>query len=174
MQSFQSRTLLLQFPRNVSVRLTVCVLWMNVGQCTYKLPLQTDEMNEKSNQTIDWWVGQWIYLSSKWVTWWLDDRLTEIDRSLSNKICLHYCSKWGANHGPTNARLNRPSGSGKTGAWSAKRNDANQWIQVTFSEVTKVTGVGIQGRYDYNQWVTKFKVSYSRDGIHFVILSKVS
>ncbi|RMX52485.1 hypothetical protein pdam_00013777, partial [Pocillopora damicornis] len=82
-------------------------------------------------------------------------------------------SEWDANHGPTNARLNRPSGSGKTGAWSAKRNDANQWIQVTFSEVTKVTGVGIQGRYDYNQWVTKFKVSYSRDGIHFVILSKI-
>ena len=129
---------------------------------------------ETNNRLIGWSMDRWIYLSSKWVTWWLDDWLTEIDQSLSNKICLHYCSKWDANHGPTNARLNRPSGSGKTGAWSAKRNDANQWIQVTFSEVTKVTGVGIQGRYDYNQWVTKFKVSYSRDGIHFVILSKVN
>ena len=87
---------------------------------------------------------------------------------------LILCIKWDSNHGPTNARLNRPSGGGKTGAWSAKRNDRNQWIQVTFPEVTKVTRVGIQGRYDYNQWVTKFKVSYSLDGIDFVILGKVS
>ena len=91
---------------------------------------------------------------------------------LTNLLIL--CIKWDPNHGPTNARLNRPSGGGKTGAWSAKRNDRNQWIQVTFPEVTKVTRVGIQGRYDYNQWVTKFKVSYSLDGINFVILSKVS
>ncbi|XP_022809858.1 uncharacterized protein LOC111346861 [Stylophora pistillata] len=82
-------------------------------------------------------------------------------------------SQWDANHGPSNARLDRPSGGGKTGAWSARTNDVNQWIQVTFSEITKVTGVGIQGRYDYNQWVTKFKVSYSLDGIHFSTLSKV-
>ena len=91
-----------------------------------------------------------------------------------NPNLLILCIKWDSNHGPTNARLNRPSGGGKTGAWSAKRNDRNQWIQVTFPEVTKVTKVGIQGRYDYNQWVTKFKVSYSLDGINFVILSKVS
>ena len=91
-----------------------------------------------------------------------------------NPNLLILCIKWDPNHGPTNARLNRPSGGGKTGAWSAKRNDRNQWIQVTFPEVTKVTRVGIQGRYDYNQWVTKFKVSYSLDGINFVILSKVS
>ena len=81
--------------------------------------------------------------------------------------------KWDRNHGPTNARLNRPSGGGKTGAWSSKTNDANQWIQVTFSENTEVTQVGIQGRYDYDQWVTKFKVSYSLDGLHFTTQSKV-
>ncbi|XP_078346340.1 uncharacterized protein LOC144631705 isoform X1 [Oculina patagonica] len=82
-------------------------------------------------------------------------------------------SEWDGNHGPTNARLNRPSSGGKTGAWSSKTNDVNQWIQVTFSEATKVTKVGIQGRYDYNQWVTKFKVSYSLDGVHFTTQSKV-
>lgn len=82
--------------------------------------------------------------------------------------------KWDVNHGPTNARLGKPSGGGKTGAWSSKTNDANQWIQVTFCEVTKVTKVGIQGRYDYDQWVTKFKVSYSLDGVHFTTQSKVS
>ena len=82
--------------------------------------------------------------------------------------------KWDGNHGSTNARLNKPSGGGKTGAWSSKTNDANQWIQVKFFEVTKVTQVGIQGRYDANQWVTKFKVSYSLDGVQFSIQSKAS
>jgi len=82
--------------------------------------------------------------------------------------------KWDGNHGPTNARLDKPSGGGKTGAWSSRTNDVNQWIQVKFCEVTKVTKVGIQGRYDLDQWVTKFKVSYSLDGIHFTTQSKVS
>jgi len=82
--------------------------------------------------------------------------------------------KWNSNHGPTNARLDKPSGGGKTGAWSSRTNDVNQWIQVKFCEVTKVTKVGIQGRYDHDQWVTKFKVSYSLDGVHFTTQSKVS
>ncbi|XP_020605733.1 lactadherin-like [Orbicella faveolata] len=84
-------------------------------------------------------------------------------------------SEWDSNHGPTNARLNRPSGGGTIGAWSAKISDASQWIQVAFLEVTRITNIGIQGRYDYyDQWVTKFKVSYSLDGVHFITQSKVS
>jgi len=82
--------------------------------------------------------------------------------------------KWDSNHGPTNARLHKPSGGGKTGAWSAQVNDANQWIQVTFvDDLTKVTAIGIQGRYDYDQWVTKYKVSYSVDGTNFIKQAKV-
>lgn len=89
-------------------------------------------------------------------------------------MLLFYC-KWDTNHGPTNARLNKPAGGGKTGAWSAKINDVNQWIQVTFiDDITKVTAVGIQGRSDYDQWVTKFKVSYSADGLNFIRQDKVS
>lgn len=83
--------------------------------------------------------------------------------------------KWDSSHGPTNARLNRPSGGGTVGAWCAKISDTSQWIQVAFLEVTRITKVGIQGRYDYyDQWVTKFKVSYSLDGVHFITQSKVS
>ena len=75
--------------------------------------------------------------------------------------------QWDANHGPSNARLNRPAGWGKTGAWSAKTNDLGQWIQVNFRELTRVTEVVIQGRQDADQWVTAFKLSYSLDGKHF-------
>ena len=83
--------------------------------------------------------------------------------------------KWDSNLGPTNARLNRPSGGGTIGAWSSKVSDTSQWIQVAFLEVTRITKIATQGRYDhYDQWVTKFKVSYSLDGVHFFTQSKVS
>ena len=87
---------------------------------------------------------------------------------------LIYC-KWDTKHGITNARLNRLAGGGKFGAWSAKENDVNQWIQLTFiDDIMKVTAVAIQGRSDADQWVTKFKVSYSADGMNFIRQDKVS
>lgn len=73
-------------------------------------------------------------------------------------------SEWADNHGATNARLNRPAQSGTTGGWSAQVNDASQWIQADLGGVKSVTGVKIQGRNAYDQWVTKFKVQYSNDG----------
>ena len=88
-------------------------------------------------------------------------------------FCFFNC-KWDGNHGATNARLNKPNGGGKTGAWSAKENNVNQWLQVTFPNVVKVTAVGIQGRYDADQWVTKFKVAYSSNGAVFVTQDKVT
>ena len=86
---------------------------------------------------------------------------------------LCFICKWASNHGATNARLNKPAGGGKTGAWSAKDNNGNQWIQVFFTDVTKVTAVGIQGRSDLDQWVTKFKVAHSMNGADFVTQDKV-
>lgn len=38
----------------------------------------------------------------------------------------------------------------------------------------KVTKVLTQGRQDYAQWVTQFKVSYSVDGTNFIFQNKVS
>ncbi|XP_072033324.1 lactadherin-like [Amphiura filiformis] len=69
-----------------------------------------------------------------------------------------------ANHGASNARLNRPAQSGTTGAWSALSRDANQWIQTNLGHSMVVTGVKIQGRSEGGQWVTQFKVQYSNDG----------
>ena len=87
---------------------------------------------------------------------------------LFHYLCVSSNCKWDGNYGATNARLNKPNGGGKFGAWSAKENNINQWLQVTFPNEVKVTAVGIQGRYDKNQWVTKFKVAYSNNGADFV------
>ncbi|XP_072032975.1 uncharacterized protein [Amphiura filiformis] len=73
-------------------------------------------------------------------------------------------TEWASNHGARYGRLNRPAQSGTTGGWSAGYNNANQWIQANLGDSMLVTGVKIQGRADYPQWVTQFKVQYSNDG----------
>lgn len=56
----------------------------------------------------------------------------------------------------------------KAGAWSAGRRDANQWLQIDLdNELTTVTLVATQGRSDYDQWVTTYKLQYSNNGVNF-------
>ena len=76
-------------------------------------------------------------------------------------------SEHDANHGASNARLDRDAGGGRTGSWSARNNDLNQWIQVDFGTLTSVSGVTIQGRQESDQWVTSYKVMYSYDNIQW-------
>ena len=51
-----------------------------------------------------------------------------------------------------------------SGAWASKENNANQWIQAEFGNDYKITAVQTQGRQKFDQWVEKFKISYSNDG----------
>ena len=77
-------------------------------------------------------------------------------------------SEWNSNHAAIQGRLHYKPPSGKQGAWSAKENDKNQWLQIDLGSVfTRVTGVATQGRYNYNQWVTTYKLQYSKDGSTF-------
>ncbi|XP_071503480.1 lactadherin-like [Diadema antillarum] len=76
-------------------------------------------------------------------------------------------SMYNYGHRPANARLNFHKGRGRTGGWSSRKNDANQYIEVDLMGFYIVSGVIIQGREDYSQWVTTFKVSYSRDDKRF-------
>ncbi|XP_078670679.1 retinoschisin-like [Branchiostoma floridae x Branchiostoma belcheri] len=55
--------------------------------------------------------------------------------------------------------------SGWPGAWCANNPlNTNQWLQVDVGVVTTVAGVITQGRSDRPQWVTSYKLSFSRDG----------
>ncbi len=67
------------------------------------------------------------------------------------------------------AILSIPQGRlGSPRSWSARTNDVNQWYQVDLaSKYTKLTGVGTQGRGDHPQWVQKYKLQYSNDGVNF-------
>ena len=76
-------------------------------------------------------------------------------------------SNWNHGHRAANARLHFHAGGGRTGAWSAKYNNGRQFLQVNFGRWVKITRVSLQGRQDANQWVKKFTLSYSYDGVYF-------
>ena len=76
-------------------------------------------------------------------------------------------SVYDSKHSAIQARLNFKAGGGKQGGWSAGSNDANQWIQVALGNFTDLTAIATQGRNGNNQWVTKYQLQYSDDGVNF-------
>ncbi len=78
-------------------------------------------------------------------------------------------SQQDGNHTAVQARLYFKGDRAKTGGWSALRNDLNQWLQVDFGSYTRVTRVATQGIYAYDQWVTKYRLQYSNDGMTFQV-----
>lgn len=79
-------------------------------------------------------------------------------------------SEYNADHAAIRGRLNIKQDGSKVGAWLPGRQDANQWLQVDVcKQVTTVTRVATQGRnnYIYGQWVTKYRLQHSQDGVNF-------
>ena len=78
-------------------------------------------------------------------------------------------SQWDDNYAASRARLNIKMDGIKQGGWLPLRNDLNQWLQVDLGSYTTVTRVATQGRNAYDQWVTKYRLQYSYDGVtsHF-------
>ena len=42
-----------------------------------------------------------------------------------------------------------------------------QWFQVNFGKWVKIARMSHQGRQDANQWIKKFTITYSYDGVFF-------
>ena len=77
-------------------------------------------------------------------------------------------SQLNSTHAVAQARLHFKATAGKAGSWSARSNDVNQWLQIDLgSRHISVTRVATQGRNDSPQWVTKYKLQYSNDGVNF-------
>jgi len=84
-------------------------------------------------------------------------------------------SQWDGNHDPSQGKLNYQESRIKSGAWAAALNNGHQWLQVDLGSQKTVRTLATQGRnYDpdwprgsHAQWVTKYKLQYSNDGLHF-------
>ena len=76
-------------------------------------------------------------------------------------------TEWDANHAASRARLNVKLTGSLKGGWSARVMDYKQWLQVDLVDYTTVTRVATQGRNAFHQWLTKFRLLYSDDGVVF-------
>ena len=77
-------------------------------------------------------------------------------------------SQLDTNHAATQGRLHFKATANKAGSWSPGSDDSSQWLQVDLDiQNTKVISVATQGRDDSPQWVTKYKLQYSNDGVNF-------
>ncbi|XP_022810271.1 uncharacterized protein LOC111347272, partial [Stylophora pistillata] len=77
-------------------------------------------------------------------------------------------SQWNAYYAPSQGRLHSKQSGVKWRSWSASVNDNNQWLQVALEiQYMKITAVATQGLSEYSEWVTKYKLQYSGDGISF-------
>ena len=76
-------------------------------------------------------------------------------------------SVWDKYHRSDRARLNSVATKRYRGAWSAKKNDKRQWVQIKLNRPTTITGVVTQGRQDADQWVMQYSLSLSADGRNF-------
>jgi len=74
-------------------------------------------------------------------------------------------SEWHSSHRAANGRLNFHAGSGRTGGWSSRVNNKDQWLQADFGKIMEVRRCATQGRQDASQWITSYTVSYSYDGV---------
>ena len=71
-------------------------------------------------------------------------------------------------HEPFLARLHlKPVPLARIGSWASLYNDLNQWLQVDVGRQYIVSRIATQGREDISQWVTKYKLQFSEDGVMF-------
>ncbi|XP_033113001.1 lactadherin-like [Anneissia japonica] len=76
-------------------------------------------------------------------------------------------SEFSPYYGAYRGRLNTAADGNLKGAWSAKSNDSDPWIQAELGSLSKVTEVMTQGREDASEWVTSYEVLYIINGEQF-------
>jgi len=77
-------------------------------------------------------------------------------------------AEWSASHAASHGRLNFQANGNRGGAWAPLKIDANQWLQIDLiGQNSIVTRVATQGRNDYQQWVSEYRLQYSNDSSNF-------
>ena len=83
-----------------------------------------------------------------------DDAISDVQISAS--------SQKDASHAASQGRLK------KAGSWSPDENDVSPWLEIDLGDhCTRVTDVATQGGYADGNWVTRYKLQYSDDGLMF-------
>lgn len=78
-------------------------------------------------------------------------------------------SEYNRNHA---ARLSRLNSEHKYANWSARTCDENQWIQLDTGALSFVWEVAVQGRFNREQWLTRFDLLTSENGKDWQIVAE--
>ncbi|XP_066020362.1 retinoschisin-like [Pocillopora verrucosa] len=83
-------------------------------------------------------------------------------------------SVYNDNLAASNARLHFKGSENplRRAGWVAGVKNTNQWLQVDLQQTTRVMGIATQGRHDFDQWVTKYKLQYGDDGQTFRVYKR--
>ena len=82
-------------------------------------------------------------------------------------------TEWSTKNAAIYGRLHFRAGGDKAGAWSARKTDVNQWLQIDLiGQNSIVTRVATQGRNDVNQWVKQYRLQYSNDSLNFLYFTE--
>ena len=76
-------------------------------------------------------------------------------------------SEYNANYLASQGRLYYNLATNLYYGWMSHATDINQWLQITFTKWTKVSGIATMGRGDANQYVTSYSLSFSYDTVFF-------
>ena len=88
-----------------------------------------------------------------------DGRITRGMLTASSMINHYY--------GPWSSRLQARNHGQYRGGWVAKYRNTKQWLQVNLGTVAIVKRIATQARYDANQWVKSYTLSFSNNGVKF-------
>ena len=83
------------------------------------------------------------------------------------KGMLTASSMYNQYYGPWSARLQARNYGSSRGGWIAKYRNKHQFLQIDLGIASRVKRIATQGRYDANQWVKSYTVSYSNNGVRF-------
>ena len=50
----------------------------------------------------------------------------------------------------------------------ARYNNARQYLNIDLGTISRLKRIATQGRYDADQWVTSYAVSYSMNNVRFI------
>jgi len=87
------------------------------------------------------------------------------DRSISDSQITGSSHK--PNYEPSNGRLNHIKTASKGGSWCAEKSDTHQYLQIDLGKQTTYSGIATQGSGETQDWVLKYKIQKSDDGVIF-------
>lgn len=91
------------------------------------------------------------------------------DRSIADVqiTASSFKSDGGKTYKPQYGRLNNKPSGAMGGAWCADVSDTSRYLQIDLKTEMTLSGISTQGQSDEANWVVKYKIQHSLDGVQW-------